>query len=169
MQTAAPLTRSIDRLSWSSQGTRALGQSDHHVSPAPIGTPEHECHLATSFRNLQLPYAFIRLWPSCHFDLGGNEVWLKVVHRTHRSLKLMPKLQKALKVAWEWAGTTSYVNIPVYTEVTKGRQSTWSYANRKYASVNHKNNCLSRTACVMGVSWTTFQGSLCIKKFLPAT
>ncbi len=45
-------------------------------------------HSSRSRKVLMLQYTFlvllIRLWPMCHFDLGGIETWLGVVRRTDR-------------------------------------------------------------------------------------
>ncbi len=42
----------------------------------PRGTPEHERRLnivlKAVFSLIHLPASFIRLWPSCHFDLVGS-------------------------------------------------------------------------------------------------
>ncbi len=110
-----PCTRAIDRssravyrsiLGVTSLTNTRVGQSERRIPPAPIRTPEwskaNSIHTAawhnwtrtparnivqkTVFSLIHLPASFIRLWPSCHFDLGEIETWLGAVPRANRLL-----------------------------------------------------------------------------------
>ncbi len=51
-------------------------------------TPARNTAQKAVFSLIHCPASFIRLWPSCHFDLGGIQTWFGAVCRT--TLQFLP-------------------------------------------------------------------------------